>query len=112
MEKKKSKFSIGKILSGFIKGDFFSYEFVLEYLPFIFYIVALSMLYISNNFQASKNASQISKINKELKELRCEYITTSAELMGLTRQSEIAGRSELRQMGIKESTVPPFKIYK
>ena len=114
----KKKFSIGNAVFGVLKGNLLSQEFALEYLPFIFYISFLLLIYIGNNYNSVKTVMKISSINKELKELRYEYITSTSELMHVTRRSVIAKRNELIIKGIKDSKsskdslAPLYKIYK
>ena len=114
----KKKFSIGNTLFGVLKGDLLSQEFAMEYLPFIFYISFLLLIYIGNNYYAVKTEMKISTINKELKELRYEYITSTSDLMHVTRRSVVAKRSELTSKGIKDAKETKdtlatlYKIYK
>lgn len=79
-------------------------------LPFALYIMFLAIIYIANNYYADRNIRQINKLNKEINELRAEYITIKAELMFKSNQTELA--KKLEQYGIKESIVPPKKIIK
>lgn len=83
-------------------------ERVISWIPFILYLTAFALIYISNSYYAEKNIRDIDKLTNELKELRYEYITTKSELMFRSKQSEIANK--LDAIGIKESVVPPKKI--
>jgi hypothetical protein len=47
-------------------------------------------------------------LNREIKELRSEYISILSELMSESKQSAVAAK--LDTLGIKELTTPPFKI--
>jgi len=48
-------------------------------------------------------------LQKELKELRYEYVSVKSNLLQNSRQSKVA--MGLSDKGIKESTVPPEKIF-
>jgi hypothetical protein len=85
-----------------------SKEQVIGWMPYVFFITLLLIVYISNSYYAEKNIREIDKITGELKELRSEYITSKSELMFGSKQSEVARR--LEGAGVKESTVPPRKI--
>ncbi|MCD4747174.1 MAG: hypothetical protein K8R58_12830 [Bacteroidales bacterium] len=98
-----------KLLVFFLGGDFLKKENTLKFLPFILYLALLVIIYIGNSYYAEKNIREIEKIQKELKELRYEYISTKSELMHRSKQSQIA--KSLKLTGIKESTVPPKKIF-
>jgi len=92
-----------------IDGTILTRENSIKLLPFIFYLGFLAVLYIGNTYYAEKTVRDIEKIKTELKELRYEYIATKAELMYQSKQSEVA--KNLEDIGLKESTTPPQKIY-
>ena len=114
-KQKSSKLSNPKLtwvkdaVNSFLSGTFLTKANVIKSLPLILFIAALIVIYIWNNYWADKKVREISKIKKELKELRSEHITTRSELMFSSKQSEIARR--LDTTGIKESVVPPQKIF-
>lgn len=87
---------------------YFSQEAVIRSMPFLLFLAAIAMFYISNRHFAERNVREIDKVNKELKELRSEYMTTKAELMYKSNQTEVAKR--LEATGIKEAKIPPKKI--
>jgi len=77
-------------------------------LPYFLFLGVVAMFYITNRHFTERNVRAINKANKELKELRWEYMTNKAELMFLSKQTEVAARAA--QYGIKESVQPPKKI--
>ncbi len=85
-----------------------SKESAVRILPFLLYLTVLGMLYIANKHYAEKNIRQIEKINKELKELKWEHMTTKHELMFKSKQTELA--KSTAAFGLKEAVVPPIKI--
>jgi Bacteriodetes cell division protein (FtsL-like) len=97
-----------RFATGIINGAFLSKENALAQVPFIFFIVFLCMLYISNSYYAEGMVRDINKTSNELKELRSEYITTKSDLMHASKQSEVAVIA--KAIGIDESTTPPYKI--
>jgi len=102
----------GKVVANSIRnvlgGDFIKNEKTLRQIPFLLMLAFLALIYIGNSYFAEKNIRKIEKMQRELKELRYEYISVKSEMMHATRQSEIA--KQLSSKGIKESTVPPGKI--
>ncbi len=92
-----------------LDGTILTRENSIKLLPFIFYLSFLAVLYIGNTYYAEKTVRDIEKTKTELKELRYEYIATKAELMFQSKQSEVA--KNLEDIGLKESTTPPQKIY-
>ncbi|MFH1121437.1 MAG: FtsL-like putative cell division protein [Bacteroidota bacterium] len=104
-----SKMHVGRSVSGFLDGSFFSRENLAKQIPFILYLTFLGVLYIANSYNAEKTIIDISKTKRELEELRFSYITNKSELMFHSKQSEVA--LKLMNSGIKESIVPPLKLY-
>lgn len=78
-------------------------------IPFILYLTFWAILYIANTHYAEGTLISINKMNKELKELRADYLTIKADLMFRSKQSEVAKMVE--SQGINELDEPPKKIY-
>lgn len=89
-------------------SGFFTEASAIKWFPFLIFLVFIAMVYIGNRHFAEKNVREIDKLNRELKELRSEYMTNKAELMYKSNQTELAKSLEIT--GIKESKVPPIKI--
>jgi len=79
-------------------------------LPFVFFLAFMAMLYISNRYNAEKLKFRISETKNELNDLRARSIFISAELMKLSRQTEVAEEVKKNGLSVKESEVPPKKI--
>ncbi len=113
MRKKKKNKSQGKKtgnpLGSILSGGFLANPRTAKNLPFLLFIALLAIFYIGNSYTAEKKIRRIEKLQKELKELRYDHIYTKSKLMSKSRQSEVA--SSLGSQGIKESRVPPAKIY-
>jgi cell division protein FtsL len=70
--------------------------------------VILLLIHIWNAHHTEKIIRKTDKLNREIKELRSEYISILSELMSESKQSSVA--KKLDTLGIKELTAPPFKI--
>lgn len=81
---------------------------LVKFMPFIFFLTALAVIYIANSYVAENTIRNIDRIERDLKELRSEYISGKSELMVKSKQTEVA--TSVASMGIKESTVAPRKI--
>ena len=81
---------------------------VKDNLGFVVFIVMLAMLHTANTNMAEDFARKITRMEKEVKQLRWRYMTTSSGLMQKSKQSEVA--KLVQSQGIKELRVPPFKI--
>lgn len=89
-------------------GEFLTNDTSLRQLPFLLFVMFLGIVYIANVYYAEANIRNISNLKNEIKELRFEYISTKSKLMQLSKQSELV--KLLRKQGLKESTMPPYKI--
>lgn len=108
-KKKKRENVIARFVFSFFDGTILTREKVLKTLPFLFFLTILAVIYITNSYYAERTIRNIEKIKNELKELRTEHISVKSEIMFRSKQSEIAVK--LIQFGIKESVVPPVKIF-
>ena len=108
LEQKPAKESSDNFLTQLFPKWKFDAETATGALPFIFFLAALGMLYITNRNYAEKNIREIDKINKEVKELNYDYKTTKAELAFKSTLTEVAKKADT--LGIKESLEPPQKI--
>lgn len=103
-----SKGFIIKLLSKVFGGSYLESKIIENNIPYFIFLIVLGLVYITNTNIADKKIREINKINKELKELRSEYIITKSELMFLSKQSEVAKRVE--PIGLKETTQQPYLI--
>jgi hypothetical protein len=67
-------------------------------------------VYIGNSYHAEKVARSISRLQREVKDLRAESITTAADLMYISRQSVVQQMVKNSKLELKESVEPPYKI--
>ena len=91
-----------------IGGKVLAEEGVLKYIPFLFFMAFLGLLYIANIYYAERTVSSIDSIKNELKELRYEHISTKSELMTISTQTEVSRR--LEGTGLKPTLIPPAKL--
>jgi hypothetical protein len=96
--------TVGNVLT----GAFLSRERAIRTLPFIFFLTFITLCYIANGYYAEEQIRRLNKLTNELKELRSEFIISKANLSDISKQSEVARRSQA--LGIKESVEPPRKI--
>lgn len=95
--------SLSDLLSGKVleKGLF-------ELLPFSLYICFLLVLYINNSYNAEGYVRTVSSLERELKDLRSEYITTKSLLMFQSKQTEV--QALVASQGLEQSQSQPFII--
>jgi len=91
----------------FPSGHLSSY-LVAKNLPFAGFLVALALLYIANRHLAERTVRSIDQLGREVKELKWDYKSLSAQLMKKATQTEIAKKAH--SLGLKDSTVPAIRV--
>jgi hypothetical protein len=107
-EKSAKKGIVIRIIGKIFGGQFLENEEVVKQVPYFGFLVFIGIIYIMNGNIADKKIRDINKLNKEIKELRSNYIITKSELMFLSKQTEVAKRVE--PLGLKETTQQPYLI--
>lgn len=98
-------------IKDFIDGSILTKTEVVQQLPFIIFLVVLGIFYISNRYRSERVYRDMVSLEKELKELRFESITTASDLMYMSKQSEVVKRVKKEGLELIEATEPPIKIY-
>ena len=107
-QKKKPNNFFFKYVRPILDGSILSRERTEKNFLFVFYIIFLILLFISNTFRAQDTQRKIDKTKEEVKELRIRSIYMKSQLMESTRPTKMAKMVE--HLGLKESEVPPQKI--
>lgn len=106
-DKKKKKLSFREVLNGrFLESEWFKRNRIL--LIFIFMLLIIN---ISVRYKSEKVIREVANLEEELKELRSESITVAADLMKLSKPSEILDRVKKSGLGLTPSKEPPRKLY-
>ena len=72
--------------------------------PYLLFLALLAFVYITNDYVLENKVRQITKMERNIKELRYEYISVKSDLMTLSKQSQLEKR--LESLGIKENKEP------
>ena len=88
---------VKKSLYELLKGGFLIDESSFKNWRMMFFIVALLLIMISSAHSTDKKVIEISKLNKQKRELRAEYIDTQTTLMRMKMESSI--RQKAKKMG-------------
>ncbi len=107
---KKARTAKKGLLKGIFDGSILTRDEVAGQLPFLIFIAFLAIIYIGNRYHAEKIVREESKLQVEIRELRAKSISTAAELMDISRQSEVSRMIKERGMDLKEAVKPPKKI--
>ena len=93
-----------------LSGIMFSERIILKNLGYISLITLLTAIYIGNRFHAEKITRETTKILREVKDLRAESLSTSADLMDISKQSEVFRLVKEKGLNLEELDTPPYKL--
>jgi cell division protein FtsL len=97
-------------LKELLDGSLLTREAVVRQLPYILFVTFLAVIYIGNRYHAEKVVRETTILQNQIRELRSESISIEAELMDISKQSEVVLLVQQRGLDLKESVEPPKKI--
>lgn len=104
--KESSKFSVKDLLG----GNVLSKEVVTRQIPFLLFITTAILLYIFNQYHGENIMRQIMTLEKRVREMRSESVSTAFELQEISRQSEVTHMIIQQGLTLQEAKTPPYKI--
>jgi hypothetical protein len=107
---KKNQINPGSFIKELLSGSMVSEKLILNNLGYITLITFLAAVYIGNRFHAEKITRETSKLLKEVKDLRAESLSTSADLMYISKQSEVYSMVREKGINLEELKSPPYKL--
>ncbi|MRR58987.1 MAG: hypothetical protein EG824_12360 [Deltaproteobacteria bacterium] len=73
-------------------------------------IAVIAIIFIANKFNAERVEREIIVLEQEVRDMRAESLSVSAELGSVSRQSEITDLVKERGLGLEELREPPYRI--
>jgi hypothetical protein len=112
MEVKKTnkKQSKGSVMKRLISGTYISETLILNNIRYVILVFILAIIYISNRFQAERIERETLVLEQEVRDLRAESLSTSAQLMTMSRQTEVFKMVRDKGLGLQELHEPPYRI--
>lgn len=110
--KEEVKEMVGATVKELLDGHTLADTVIRKNIGFILFLTFLGVFYIANGYSVEKLYRRNMLLDREVKELRFESITTSAQLMFMSKQSEVKKRIQKEGLNLLESKEPPVKIYK
>jgi hypothetical protein len=104
------KVSTGRFIKELLSGSMLSDRLILRNLGYFIFLTLLGAFYIGNRFHAEKVTRETARLNSEVKDLRAESLSTSADLLLVSRQSEVLRMVREKGLGLEELKTPPFKL--
>lgn len=90
------------------KASLLGYRWIMKNIAFFLFLAVLAVIYIYNGHYADNLSRDITRTQKEVKELQYEYKTLKSEVMFRSKQSELAKAVE--PFGLKELVRPPYVL--
>jgi cell division protein FtsL len=109
-KKKSEKVRTGSFMKELLSGSMVTEKIILANLWYVLLLTFLAAIYIGNRFHAEKITRETAKLQSEVKDLRAESLSTSADLMFVSRQSEVYRLVRERGLNLEEMKVPPYKL--
>ncbi len=91
-----------------LKGRFLVSDDAFKNWKIIIFVVFLLLFMISRSHSTDKKVLRIAKLNKEIRELKAEFVDTRTKVMRLELESEI--EKKVVERGLLPSKSPPNKI--
>jgi hypothetical protein len=109
-ESPKKQLNTGSFIKELLSGSMVSEKIILKNLGYLSLITVLAAIYIGNRFHAEKITRESTKLQREVKDLRAESLSTSADLMYLSKQSEVFAMIKEKGLNLEELKTPPYKL--
>lgn len=106
IEEKEKSLSFRDLLD----GNVLTRKAVLKQSRFILLLVLIAFLSIANRNHAEKTVIHLNRLQSDVKELRARSISTSSELVRISRQSEVKQMVNRYELGLEENLEPPKKL--
>lgn len=110
--KEELKESVGASVKELLDGRILADKVIRRNIAFILFLTFLGIFYIANGYSTEKLYKKKVAMEREVRDLRFESITTAAQLMFISKQSEVKRRVNEEGLDLQESKEPPIKIYR
>lgn len=110
--KEELKETVGTSVKELLDGRILADKVIRRNIMFILFLTFLGIFYIANGYSTEKLYKKKVVMEREVRDLRFESITTAAQLMFISKQSEVKRRVNEEGLELEESKEPPVKIYK
>ncbi len=108
--KKADHVKTGSFMKELLSGSMVTEKIILRNLWYLLLLTLLGAIYIGNRFHAEKVTRETTRLQREVKDLRAESLSTSADLMFISRQSEVYRLVKEKGLDLEELKTPPFRL--
>jgi len=97
-------------LRDILNGNILTKKFLQKQYGLLILIAALTFLYVDNRFYCETQLAKEIELKKKIQDVKYESLTISAELMQISRQSNVMAKVNESGINLIQSTTPPFVI--
>ncbi len=97
-------------LRSFINGDFLTKKFFQKQYGLLILLAILAFIYVDNRYYCETQALKTIELKKKIQDVKYESLTISAQLMQISRQSNIQKLIKEKNIPLVESIKPPVII--
>jgi len=97
-------------LRDFLNGNILTNKFLQKQYGLLIMIAALTFLYVDNRFYCETRVAKEIELKKKIQDVKYESLTISAELMEISRQSNVMNKVNESGISLIQSTTPPIVI--
>jgi cell division protein FtsL len=94
----------------FLNGNILTNKFLQKQYVLLIMIAALTFLYVDNRFYCETQLAKEIDLKKKIQDVKYESLTISAELMEISRQSNVMNKVNENGINLTQSTTPPIVI--
>ena len=93
-----------------INGNFLTKNFFRKQYKLILLMAFLAVVYVNNRYVCETQLAHAIELKKQIKDLKYESLTLSAQLMGVSRQTSIMQLLNEKGIQLKEAKTPAIVI--
>ncbi len=93
-----------------INGNFLTKNFIRKQYKLILLMAFLAVVYVNNRYECETQLAHAIELKKQIKDLKYESLTLSAQMMGVSRQTSIMQLLNEKGIQLKEAKTPAIVI--
>lgn len=93
-----------------INGNFLTKKFFQKQYGLLIMIAILLFMYVDNRYYCETQQVKVIELKKQIQDVKYESLTISAQLMELSRQSNVLAKVKERGLNLVETDTPPVVI--
>ena len=93
-----------------LNGEILTKKFFQKQYGLLIMIAVLTFLYVDNRYYCETQLAKEIELKRKIQDAKYESLTISAELMEISRQSNVMREVNINGLGLIENTTPPIVI--